>query len=528
MAWYKVGTINVTNNSTTVAGVGTAWVGAVLRGEGVVMPNGVLYEIDLVNSGTSITLARPYTGPTASGQSYSICPIQDYIKLLASQAAELLNAVNDTVAGVFGIGSEGLPSIRTGAYPNTGLNLLGGDELSLVTGGVDRFKIGSTGTPSGTTSDYLRSRANHTGTQLPDTIAGLTQWQANPTGVQSINGGQLAGMRNKIINGKVDISQRGPSFAAVSGGSYLVDRWVLASNIHSIVQNASQQSDVPSNNEFQNSLRITVTTAVSNIAAGELFQLVQRIEGYDVRDLIGKTFTLSFWVRSSKAGTHCVSFSNVGLDRCYIKEYTINSANTWEYKTVTVTGGLITAGNWNWTNGAGLIVRFALAAGSAQHATANAWQTGSFISTSNQVNCLDTVGNIFAITGVQLEVGEVATPFEHRPYGMELALCQRYFFRYTAPPDYRLPILRSSAGTTSAQIQNFPVPMRAAPTGAISTQPTIRLIRSLDDQSTNVPYTTLSTVVASQTDYSLEANASSPGVVQLLAFAFVADFSSEL
>ncbi len=174
MAWYKVGTISVTNNSTTVEGVGTAWVGAVLRGEGVVMPNGVLYEIDLVNSGTSITLARPYTGPTTSGQSYSICPIQDYIKLLASQAAELVNAVNDTVAGVFGVGSVGLPSIRTAADPNTGLNLLGGDELSLVTGGVDRFKIGPTGTPSGTTSDYLRSRTNHTGTQPVSTIANFT------------------------------------------------------------------------------------------------------------------------------------------------------------------------------------------------------------------------------------------------------------------------------------------------------------------------------------------------------------------
>lgn len=173
MAWYKVGTINVTNNSATVTGVGTAWVGAVLRGEGVVMPNGVLYEIDLVNSGTSITLARPYTGPTASGQSYSICPIQDYLKVLASQAAELLNVVNDTVAGVFGVGSVTLPSIRTTADPDTGLNLLGNNELSLVTAGVDRFKIGATGTPSGTAADYLRDRTNHTGSQAISTITDL-------------------------------------------------------------------------------------------------------------------------------------------------------------------------------------------------------------------------------------------------------------------------------------------------------------------------------------------------------------------
>lgn len=173
MAWYKVGTISVTNNSATVTGVGTAWVGAVLRGEGVVMPNGVLYEINLVNSGTSITLARPYTGPTAAGQAYSICPIQDYIKLLASQAAELLNAVNDTVTGVFGVGSANLPSLRTSGDPDTGLNLLGNNELSLVTAGVDRFKIGATGTPSGTAADYLRNRTNHTGSQAISTITNL-------------------------------------------------------------------------------------------------------------------------------------------------------------------------------------------------------------------------------------------------------------------------------------------------------------------------------------------------------------------
>lgn len=244
--------------------------------------------------------------------------------------------------------------------------------------------------------------------------------------VPSLNGGQLAGMRNKIINGKMEIAQRGTSFAAIANATYSLDRWVFG-NSSSAVLTASQQGDVPSENEFQNSLRFTVTTADTSIAAGDQASISQCIEGFNVRDLIGRTFTLSFRVRSSKTGIHCVAFRNVAGDRSYVAEYIINSANTWEYKTVTVSGGLITTGTWDWTNGNGVSVSFTLAAGSTFKTTAGAWQTGNLLATANQVNCLDTVGNIFAITGIQLEVGSVATSFEHRPYGAELALCQRYY-----------------------------------------------------------------------------------------------------
>lgn len=241
-------------------------------------------------------------------------------------------------------------------------------------------------------------------------------------------GGQIAGMRNKIINGKMEIAQRGTSFAAIASGAYSLDRWAFG-NTSSAVGTVSQQSDVPSSNEFQSSLRYTVTTADSSIASGDITWLQQKIEGFNARDLIGRSFVLSFWVRSSKTGTHCVSFANGGgaTDRTYVVEYSIISANTWEQKSVIVLGGLITAGTWNWTSGAGVVVQFALASGSTFNTTANAWQTGNFLATASQVNCLDTVGNIFAITGVQLEVGSVATPFEHRPFGAELALCQRYY-----------------------------------------------------------------------------------------------------
>lgn len=232
--------------------------------------------------------------------------------------------------------------------------------------------------------------------------------------------------RNRIINGGMDISQRGTSFPAIASTTYSLDRWMYTAST-TAVATVTQQADVPSNNEFQYSYRCAVTTSDTSIAASDLALISQYIEGYNVRDLIGKTFTLSFWVRSSKTGIHCVKFGNSIADRSYIVEYTVNAANTWEQKSITVSGGLITTGTWNWTNGIGVALTFALAAGTTYQTTANAWQTGNFVATANQVNCLDTVGNIFAITGVQLEAGSVATPFEHRPYGYELRLCQRYY-----------------------------------------------------------------------------------------------------
>jgi hypothetical protein len=245
--------------------------------------------------------------------------------------------------------------------------------------------------------------------------------------VPSINNGPLAGFRNRIINGEMLAVQRGTIFPALlnPGLTYTLDRWIWGQK-GAMVCTVSLSSDVP-NDTFQSSLKIDVTTADTSIAADEYAVLNQRIEGVNVRDLIGITFTLSFWVKSSKTGIHCVSFRNGGFDRTYIKEYTITTANTWEYKTVTVSGGLITAGTWNWTNGFGLDVVFTLGAGIPLTTTANAWQTGNFLATANQVNVMDNTANNFIITGIQLEPGSVATPFERRPFGVELALCHRYY-----------------------------------------------------------------------------------------------------
>lgn len=247
----------------------------------------------------------------------------------------------------------------------------------------------------------------------------------------SYNNGQLAGFRNKIINGDMRIAQRGTSIA-VNTSAFTLDRWVFTndSSVPSMVT-VTQSTDVPSNSQFYYSLRATVTTADATIGTGDYGVFYTSLEGYNVRDLIGRTFTISFWVRSAKTGTHCVAVRNSGFDRSYVLTYSINAINTWEYKSVTVHGGLITAGTWDWTTGY-LYLTFSMkAVGSTIQTTAGAWQTGNFIGTSGQVNVADTVGNIFAITGVQLEVGDTPTYFESRLYSTELLLCERYYQLYS-------------------------------------------------------------------------------------------------
>lgn len=282
--------------------------------------------------------------------------------------------------------------------------------------------------------------------------------------ISSINGGQLAGVRNRIINGKMEIAQRGTSFNISVAGTYTLDRFVLFIGGGGLC-NVAQSTSVPSL-EFRSSLLVSVTTADVVLGVSDNCTISQRIEGYNVRDLIGRPFTLSFWVRSAKVGTHCVAFRGAQAQRSFITEYTIAVANTWEFKKITITSGLITDGSWEWTNGAGLLVDWTMASGSGFNTTPNAWQTGNFLATANQVNVFDTVGNTFAIAGVQLEVGPVATPFEHRPYGMELALCQRYFYRTAGSPQHAtIGVGCSNGPTTASQIGMIhPTPMRAIPT----------------------------------------------------------------
>ena len=237
--------------------------------------------------------------------------------------------------------------------------------------------------------------------------------------------------KNRIINGGMTISQRGTSFT--SAGAYSLDRWYQNVPTPSSFS-VSQSSTAPAG--FTKSLAVTVTTG--GTIGGAANYLVQFIEGNNVADLSfgtssASTITISFWVRSSVTGTFGGALRNSAVSpatsfRSYPFTYSISASNTWEYKTVTITGdGTAGAGQWNTDTSASFSLFFDLGSG-AVTGTAGAWAGANAVgATGTQTSLMTTNGATFYITGVQLEKGSTATSFDYRPYGTELALCQRYY-----------------------------------------------------------------------------------------------------
>jgi hypothetical protein len=233
--------------------------------------------------------------------------------------------------------------------------------------------------------------------------------------------------KNRIINGNMGIWQRATSITGSTGYS-TVDRWDINGAGGSTL-NVAQSTDTPAG--FSYSTAITVGTA--SAASGAYAYALYAIEGYNLSDLdfgssTAKSVTLSFWAKSSVTGTYGLSFRNTGTSRYYTTTYTINSANTWEYKTLTITGD--TTGTWLKTNGIGMQLIWDLGVGSTySSASSNAWSTvgSNYFGVPSTTKLASTLGATFYITGVQLEAGSLATAFEYRQYGTELSLCQRYF-----------------------------------------------------------------------------------------------------
>ena len=248
--------------------------------------------------------------------------------------------------------------------------------------------------------------------------------------VVSLNGGPIAGTRNRIINGDMRIDQRnaGASVTPVNV-QYITDRFFV--NLTQASKLTAQQNagSVTPPAGYTHYLGFTSASAYS-VLSTDAFRTSQVIEGVNIADFAWGTasaisVTLSFWVRSSLTGSFGGAFTNSAGDRSYPFSFTINAANTWEQKTITAPGD--TSGTWLTTTGVGIRVRFSLGAGSVQTAAANAWTSADVQAPNGSVNMVGTSGATFLITGVQLEPGTVATPFERRSYGQELALCQRYF-----------------------------------------------------------------------------------------------------
>lgn len=252
---------------------------------------------------------------------------------------------------------------------------------------------------------------------------------------QQASTGVSQGFKNRIINGAMVIDQRnaGASVSTSSNSSaYTVDRWGIQysqTSKFTIQQNAGS---VTPPTGFTNYLGVTSSSAYS-VVSSDYFGVIQSIEGYNIAGLDwgtanAKTVTLSFWVRSSLTGTFGGSLRNQpNFTYAYPFTYTISSANTWEYKTITITGA--TSGTWGSTNGAGIQLIFGIGVGSSNSGTPNAWASSSSFGATGATSVVGTNGATFYITGVQLEVGSSATSFETRSYGTELGLCQRYFYK---------------------------------------------------------------------------------------------------
>ena len=269
------------------------------------------------------------------------------------------------------------------------------------------------------------------------------------------------------------IDQRNAGASVTAGYGYSIDRWQVDSyggQGGKINQQQNAGSVTPPVG-FTNYLGLTSTSAFS-VGAGDGLVLNQRIEGFNCADLgwgtaNAKTVTLSFWVRSSLTGTFGGALVNQAGNRSYPFNYTINSANTWEYETITIVGD--TTGTWN-TNNAGCIqVNFGLGVGTTYSGTAGTWAGAYYGSTTGATSVVGTNGATFYITGVQLEKGSQATAFDYRDYGNELRLCQRYYWQTGATAN--IPAwtwVSTQLGTTIW----FPVPMRSAPTTATITTAT--------------------------------------------------------
>lgn len=338
-------------------------------------------------------------------------------------------------------------TVMSGSLNSSGANTLSGSQI--ISGNIN-----SSGTNTFSGSQVFSSTANFTGTL-----------QQNSNNISAENG---IGFRNRIINGDMRIDQRNAG-AAVTVNSqdvyYPVDRFSAYGQNSDGVYTLQRSTEAPSG--FVNSIKATVTTADASLTTTQQYFVGQRIEGTNVSDLAwgtasAKALTLSFSVRSSVTGTFSGAIENSARDRVYAFTYSISSADTWEQKSITIPGD--TSGTWLTTTGIGIEVWFNLGCGPDRLVTANTWSAGNARGSTGSVQLISILNATWYITGVQLEAGSVASPFERRPYGTELALCQRYYYKQKAFAGSRMFGVGYNYNTSiSVVYTQFPTTMRTAP-----------------------------------------------------------------
>ena len=354
-----------------------------------------------------------------------------------------------------------------------------------------------------------------TNAELAETNAELSETNAAASAVAAANivAAATFGFRNRIINGDMRIDQRNAG-ASVSNGTgptpeRPVDRWTLYGTQASKCTGQRNAGSVTLPNGYTNYLGITSSSAYS-VLTSDHFSTYQRIEGFNTADLnwgtaSAQTITLSFWVRSSLTGTFGGALTNNAFNRSYPFSYTISAANTWELKTITISGD--TTGTWATDNSVGIGVYFGLGVGATYSGTAGAWTGSGLFSATGATSVVGTNGATFYITGVQLEAGTVASPFERRDYGRELIMCQRYyeksFPQNTAPNNSGTDVGQitfaaawggSSAGKTPIR---FAVVKRATPT-----------LTKYGDASGRYAYLTSGILPTTETTYNYSVNLS--------------------
>jgi hypothetical protein len=342
------------------------------------------------------------------------------------------------------------------------------------------------------------------------------------------------GFKNRIINSAMVIDQRNAGASVtVTSNNYSVDRFLLQGSQSSKFTGQQNAGSVTPPTGFRNYLGITSSSTYA-ILTTDIFVIQQQIEGYNAADLMwgtasAATVTLSFWVRSSLTGTFGGSLTNDAPDRSYPFTYTISSANTWEQKTITIAGD--TSGTWGTTNGVGVRVYLGLGVGSTKSGTAGAWAAADYRSATGAVSVVGTNGATFYITGVQLEKGSTATSFDYRPYGTELALCQRYYFKQTFTQTQAWAYGYQQTTNTIRMTVSSPVSMRSSPsfsTSATHQAPYAGFNGSTTVSGSATP-TSISAIDYTGTNITLQATATGIiGVSNVFGYSGSNEYSAEL